>query len=358
LCFANGLKLTDKSKHAFVIVPSVIQHIIVFPKPEDCKSVTKSSKKNSSSYMMLLVLKETVTYKNKPLKQVCLQLPVQDPTIKDDDCEKTERSNESSSSWIKVLAQALHFDLDQIAQVYKPSDHQQMNKTTSNAFVSHQEENGVSTTVSGMPFVTCYHTVHDGVLYPLECGLLFYKPVLFVPRGHLHSIELVAGSSRYVTLSAVVVNNSEEETTIEFTNISSVEQDGLRKYIHNTLIPAMQRDVNDDGDDEFAMEMDDDDNNSRKRKASVQARAINKRSMVQAANKNDLGNDSEEDEEEDDDGDYHHAGESEEEQSDDDEVDDERSNPASVDDNEDTDENDVSAHEAETESEDDDYDDE
>lgn len=34
---------------------------------------------------------------------------------------------------------------------------------------------GQSTTTGGMPFVKCYHGVQDGILYPMEEGLLFYK---------------------------------------------------------------------------------------------------------------------------------------------------------------------------------------
>jgi hypothetical protein len=44
----------------------------------------------------------------------------------------------------------------------------------SSPFQSHETPDQ-STTTGGMPFVNCYHGVQDGILYPLEEGLLFYK---------------------------------------------------------------------------------------------------------------------------------------------------------------------------------------
>lgn len=51
-------------------------------------------------------------------------------------------------------------------------------------------------------------------------------------------------SSRYVDMHVTL----DDETALEFTNISREELSVLNQYIHSVLIPAMQRDGNDDED--------------------------------------------------------------------------------------------------------------
>ena len=107
-----------------------------------------------------------------------------------------------------------------------------------------------------MPFVSCYLGVNDGVLYPLEEGLLFYKPPKFLPRSNLHSIACGRGggggdsSSRYVDM-VVQCSKDNETETVEFTNIQREENTVLNSYIHDVLVPAMTKDAsgNKKGDD-------------------------------------------------------------------------------------------------------------
>jgi len=127
-------------------------------------------------------------------------------------------------------------------------------------FKSYQAPN-ISTTTSGMPFVSCYLGVNDGVLYPLQEGLLFFKPTRFLPRSALHSIACGRGggdASRYVDMVVQCNSKDSDQTeTVEFTNIQREENSVLNSYIHDVLVPAMKKDAKEgpadnDGDSDLA----------------------------------------------------------------------------------------------------------
>lgn len=239
--FEKGMQFQDRKDDSITILSKMIQYVVFFPKPEDCRIKGKKS----VSDIVLLVLRGDVAYKNKKILQVCLQLPLESPSWKNDDLS---RAKDATALWMQLLVASLDFSIDAVTRVYNPTTNIN-NKNNKNAFSSHTDH-ATSTTVSGMPFVSCYYGVNDGVLFPLSTGLLFFKPPLFLHRSTLHSIDCTTGSNRYLTLSVVVTNNNEstsdDEMTMEFTNIHKQEQDVLHQYIHNTLIPAMQRDIDKD----------------------------------------------------------------------------------------------------------------
>ena len=298
----KGLTFRDHKDESFAI--SSIRHFIVFPKPEDCRIKGKTS----VSDMVLLVLTDNVSYKNKKVQQLCFQLPVGTPSWKNG-CSSKE--DDATASWVRLLATSLHFSTNAVIRVHNP-------RTTNkvNAFCSHLD-NSTSTTVSGMPFVSCYHGVNDGVLFPLETGLLFFKPPLFLHRSTLHSVDSATGSNRYLTLTVAVTDedNNDEETSREFTNIHKQEHTVLQKYIHGTLIPAMQQDIDSNTNGAGASKSDEDDNdepergaveavnstanmNRQKRKAGAEAATVNKRIQLHQ------GEEESEDDDDDDDEDY------------------------------------------------------
>jgi hypothetical protein len=151
-------------------------------------------------------------------------------------------ASDPTDAWGQLLHKALGGKLAQVLSANK----------NNHAFKSYQQPN-TSTTTAGMPFVSCYLGVNDGVLYPLEEGLLFYKPPRFLPRSDLHSIACGRGggggdsSSRYVDMVVKCSGNNDDQEeqleTVEFTNIQREENSVLNSYIHDTLIPAMTRDA-------------------------------------------------------------------------------------------------------------------
>jgi hypothetical protein len=300
----QGIMLEDanaskkSSKPSRVLIRSVDQ-LIVFPKPRDCQP-----QKILPPDMVLLVLAPgSVTYNSKPLKQICLQLPKELPTMKtkeikrslmNDDDESGDDSDDDSLSldgldhtdqWVRVFSQALRgLEPRSIIRVVNPQ------ATTNHhvwrfQFRSHQDET-VSTTTGDMPFVACYKGVHDGTLYPVEEGLLFFQPPLFIPRTMLKSIECGgrAGNSRYVDLKVV----TDDDETIEFSNIHRNEINVINSYIHKTLIPAMRKDAGQNATEETAageaevaiiaeeIENQHNRNGRAKRKAGLEAMRINK----------------------------------------------------------------------------------
>ena len=154
--------------------------MIFFPKPEDCNKISKT-KKASSADLVLLRFGRAVSFQNKSITQMCLQLPwdktqgAMSPTLcegaADLDCD------DSTEAWKRVLIKSLGSDTETmvVARANNPSSGTAISSIThSFRFSSFSDPNSSSTT-SGMPFVKCYHGVNDGVLYPLQEGLLFFK---------------------------------------------------------------------------------------------------------------------------------------------------------------------------------------
>lgn len=63
-------------------------------------------------------------------------------------------------------------------------------------------------TSTGISFLRCYKGVQEGALYPLEQGILFCKPSIFIPSQQVASIEAGRGGSaltRYIDLKVMVI---------------------------------------------------------------------------------------------------------------------------------------------------------
>lgn len=90
------------------------------------------------------------------------------------------------------------------------------------------------------PFLRCYKGTQEGVIYPLENGVLFIKPSLFIPAEEIASLIAgrggSAGNTRYVDLKIDTVSGPE----YEFTNIDRDELPSLQLYVKGYL-EAMQR---------------------------------------------------------------------------------------------------------------------
>jgi hypothetical protein len=249
-----------------IIESTNITHIIVFPKPEDCKllsqspSLTETTRKKLTGNLVLLRLRENVVIENKSTKQICFALPsdkktgpIGPSTVDNDDTTDSDVTDQ----WCQVLQQSLLSKNTNIDNDNVSFARVQPNGSSGYCFKSYQPPS-TSTTTGGMPFVNCYMGVNDGVLYPLPEGLLFYKPPRFIPRSTLYSIACGRGSSggqqssRYVDMIVQLQKNEvddddddqkQEPACIEFTNIQREENGELNSYIHNILIPAMQKDA-------------------------------------------------------------------------------------------------------------------
>ena len=336
--YKNGIILTNPKKPEEVIpISNNVSNVIWFRKPEDYKKMKQLAKngvggssgkkdKGIPGHMVLICLEEGVMFRNKPLKQVCFQLPTYPSQSTAEDDNSTQLNE---ASWWDGLTSSL-FTEDEA----KKSDIIRVNASmetgkSSNGFVFKSAgEQGSSSTTEGLPFVGCYQGFNDGALFPLKEGLLFFKPPMFVPRSDLASISCGrgAGGSRYVDMEVKlhVSDDNEQEgkkkkkqsDTLEWSNINRDELEGLNNYIHKTLIPAMQADADgtnekgldgnssDDDDDDFAVAevVNTSDNEEKRpsRAASKSAREINKAALAGGNEDEDSDDDSDEFEEEED----------------------------------------------------------
>ena len=247
------LKETKNESKAANSSSGSVSHVLLFPKPEDCKAIVYNRKidedskpKKVSGNLVLLFLESQVQLpkQKSPTRQLCFALPC-DKKLGVPIGPKGEGLNDENDP-TKAWGELLHKSLGgKLAQVLGED---------SASFKSHQPPN-TSTTTAGMPFVSCYLGVNDGALYPLEEGLLFYKPPRFLPRSNLVSIACGRGggggdsSSRYVDMvvqCSSISNDNDEIETVEFTNIQREENTVLNSYIHDVLVPAMTRDAKDE----------------------------------------------------------------------------------------------------------------
>jgi hypothetical protein len=310
----EGIECTDKNGNCMKIPAGAVQHCVIFPKPEDCQPIQRKGVVVTDQILLVFGKDAIVTYKNqKPLSQVCLALPADLPVWKknassnedDKDDDDDIAGLDHTDQYTRFLCKSLSLDIaTQIIRVANPTAPTSSSMSTfwRYQFVSHEEQ-GTSTTTAGMPFVKCYAGVNDGVLYPLQEGLLFFKPPRFVPRSNLQAIACGRGgagnASRYVDMVLTLADDS----TTEFTNIHRSELPVLREYIHGVLIPAMQKDA-DGGADAKAEspsvtsadaaqqqenEGQEDEDEERvpsgrpgKRKASVEARAVTQRMRLES----------------------------------------------------------------------------
>ena len=344
----DGITLTSPKDELIVLQSDAVKYIIFFPKREDCLLKPKTTKDGGyisipGSLILVILEEEKVSFRNKTLKQICLQLPQHrsDPIdIVDVDAgvrpTEAQLTNACSDSFEEKLIRLFASSLDLkngVHRVYNPK-YQNIKQLLPHTYAFQSDDGGANKSImqGQMPYLKCYQGVNDGVIFPMEEGLLFFKPPLFAHRSELHSIAVGrGGGSRYVDLHATLDGKDGEKTELEFTNIDREEMQVLNAYIHNTLVKAMTKDAegNDNGSEEVqtkgtANEGDIADNGgdySRKRgrrAASMEAQKATKREMASSAQKSSVPND-DESEEEDEDDDYEGREKSDSEDEDEDE---------------------------------------
>ena len=268
---STGIVLRNKKEEVVTVPSSSVETVIVFPKAEDCRKATSNSRKKGPpkrpGNLVLLTLKkeaaDNVQFRGKPLKQICFQLPQSIlPKPSSDDDEDSDggggmmvvepiKERDIELEWVDLLGKTFGLSSEKVVLVSNPAyltdDGREERAYVGRYNFKSDETQGTSTTTAGMPYVKCYEGVNDGVLYPLEEGLLFFKPPKFVPRSSLHSIQCGrgGGDSRYVDL---VGELEDDEGAVEFSNIARDELRVLEHYIHQVLIKAMERDANGGGE--------------------------------------------------------------------------------------------------------------
>lgn len=251
LCFHdNGILLSSPKDERITLQPTDVQHVIVFPKREDCPQPPKTNKEGTfiiipGSYVLFILTPGSVEFRNKKLDQICFQLPQHksEPIMDGENMTAQQLTkvcvDRFENTVIEYIETCLHLH-NRIYRIYNPKYH---DIDMIDTYIFKSDDGGAEKTImnGAMPYIKCYSGVNDGVLYPMEQGLLFFKPPSFIHRSELHSIAVGrGGGSRYVDIHA---STDEGKTQIEFTNIDREEMHVLNAYIHDTLVKAMAQDV-------------------------------------------------------------------------------------------------------------------
>jgi len=323
----KGICLTSPKDERIVLRSDAVKHVIFFPKREDCLKKPKTSKDGKhilipGSLVLIILDDEKVSFRNKNLKQICLQLPQHrsDPIdihTADPRPSESQLTKACIDTFEQQLIRLFISSLELKAGVYRVYNPKYQNFKELDSYTFQSDDGGMNKSImqGQMPYLKCYQGVNDGVILPMEEGLLFFKPPMFVHRSELHSIAVGrGGGSRYIDLHATLDGKDGDKTELEFTNIDREEMQVLNSYIHNTLVKAMAKDAEEndgeENDGEESAEVEEDatadnsEDRSRKRSrraASVEAQKAAKREMDSSAQKSSGRNDDGSDEEEDDD---------------------------------------------------------
>lgn len=287
---SNGVMLKNpkKDEERIIIPKAAVEHTVWFRKPEDYKSLKQlkeGSKKPIPGHMVLICLEDGITFRNKDIKQICLQLP-----------SYAAGPDSNQEDWYDGLNSALLSKNKRIIRVVAKMDYQ-ASKTKKGEFMFQAglgASGNTSTTTAAFPFVGCNRGFNNGALFPLREGLLFFKPPLFLPRSNLASISCGRGSGQSRFVDMVVQLVDDDDSTLEFTNIERDELQGLNQYIHSVLIPAMKQDAargsdnageEEDGDEDEDVAMAEVVNSSDEDSDSEESSAKCKRKSSRAASK-------------------------------------------------------------------------
>lgn len=340
LCFhESGIVFSSPKDERITLQPTDVQHVIVFPKREDCPQPPKTNKEGNfiiipGSYVLIILTPGSVEFRNKKMEQICFQLPQHksEPISNGENMTAQQLTKVCIDMFEQILVETIESCLhlhNRIYRIYNPKYH---NTEMLDTYVFRSDDGGAEKTImnGAMPYIKCYSGVNDGVLYPMEQGLLFFKPPTFIHRSKLHSIAVGrGGGSRYVDIHA---STDDGKTQIEFTNIDREEMHVLNSYIHDTLVKAMAQDVAkaDDmvnGGEVTEVKVDPED---RQEEEESEAKGENRRKrprraaseLSQKVTRKELKTNEEIDNDEEDDSDEYHAEERDDESEDDDDSDD------------------------------------
>lgn len=113
------------------------------------------------------------------------------------------------------------------------------------------------------PFLRCHKGTQEGAIYPLESGVVFIKPALFLPAEEIASINAGRGGGSGQTRFVDLMVETADESSYEFTNIERDELPALQGYVKGYLEvrakeEAAKRAAEGGGDDDDSDEDDDD----------------------------------------------------------------------------------------------------
>mmetsp|Transcript_16056 Transcript_16056/g.22865 ORF Transcript_16056/g.22865 Transcript_16056/m.22865 type:complete len:291 (+) Transcript_16056:34-906(+) len=184
--FQNGLTFTSPKGEKIEIPSGAVNNLVFFPKREDClmKPKLTGDGKNmiiSGSQVLVIFKRDRISFRNKKLSQLCFRLPdhlSQELKLIDDSySSKPELIGSCFDKFqdeiVKLISSSLSLE-DRICQIHNPQ-YESVERCLSYSFQSVDSSANTKVMQGKMPFLKCFHGVNDGVIYPMEQGLLFFK---------------------------------------------------------------------------------------------------------------------------------------------------------------------------------------
>jgi hypothetical protein len=185
--FQNKIVLTSPKDEKIVLRSDDVEHVVFFPKREDCLKKPKRTKDGQhiiipGSQVLLTIKSENVKFRKKQLSLICLQLPqhFSERIELPDEPRPTEEElinvciDNFEEKLVSMLTSSLSLEKDRVCRVYNPKFHHLLD-LPSYSFQSDDGGANKSIMQGQMPYLKCYNGVNDGVIYPMEEGLLFFK---------------------------------------------------------------------------------------------------------------------------------------------------------------------------------------
>ncbi len=159
---SNQLQLVSSSskspKRIIQVSSDQVEYIVQFPNPHDCQvhhnlnARNGTAKKPAGTIALLVFKKDSPVIDNKKkLTQICMTIP------------------QECNDWFSAeICKALEYPIQRLIQVHCPISHPIQLSEKHNVFWSETKR---------IPFVSCYHHVNDGHVFPLKQGILFFKYV-------------------------------------------------------------------------------------------------------------------------------------------------------------------------------------
>jgi len=85
------------------------------------------------------------------------------------------------------------------------------------------------------PYLLCHKGIQEGAVYPMKSGVIFVKPLLYIPFNEIASVSAGRGGTQVTTRYVDLIIETADERQYEFTNIERDDLPALNGYVKNYL---------------------------------------------------------------------------------------------------------------------------
>lgn len=181
---SKGLLIDGKSGGGFITFDNVSKFILL-------PSHT-SSKKEGEDYFAV-IFHSVVKICGKDVKSVLFNLSKTLP--------KQPKTSGSDSQPIEVMNDTPLTESEKFVRAVRHTSLERIHRPDSRLFRTVSSKDS-------KPFLRCHKGTQEGAIYPLECGIMFIKPLLFIPADEIASLSAGrgggSGNTRFVDLKVIL----------------------------------------------------------------------------------------------------------------------------------------------------------